>query len=218
MSICYNQTMTYTNHQTKDLHLKVIYLGPKGSGKTRTLRSIFERTARDKAEEQKNSQFLPHTQYFDFLPMSLGMVQGYHLKVHLFTLPSALIYPRACEIALQGVDGFIFVAHSSFSQALANQQSFLESQNLFLQQGYQINEMPSAFQYNWQDCEDALPKETLRKLFPIVPYEEHTTVATSGTGTLECLQGLIQKMLLKVNAFQGVEMASPGGFEPPSPP
>ena len=52
------------------------------------------------------------TLFFDFLPMKLGKVRGYDIRVQLFTVPGQVRYDSTRKVVLRGVDGIVFVADS----------------------------------------------------------------------------------------------------------
>jgi len=50
------------------------------------------------------------TLFFDFLPFDIGNINGYDLKIQLYTVPGQIRYNSTRRLVLRGVDGIVFVA------------------------------------------------------------------------------------------------------------
>ena len=65
--------MTFINYQSKEINCKIIYFGPARSGKTRSLKYIYEQTKPENRGEMITLQAQDEsTLYFDFIPLFLG--------------------------------------------------------------------------------------------------------------------------------------------------
>ena len=74
--------MTFINYNTKEINCKIVYYGPPLSGKTRNLKSIYERTPKENRGEMiALSHEDERTCYFDFLPLFLGKIRGYTTRL-----------------------------------------------------------------------------------------------------------------------------------------
>src|SRR5689334_9361348 len=105
--------MAFTNFDTKEINCKIIYFGSRGAGKTENMRSILANTSMEvKSGLLELDEGSGPTRFFDFLPISLGHVKDFHLKLHLFTLPANPLYESVSSVILKGVDGFVYIADS----------------------------------------------------------------------------------------------------------
>lgn len=187
--------MAFTNYESKEIHCKVIYFGPPGSGKTANLRSIFSATSTEvqsgllELQEDSGS-----TSYFDFLPLSLGRVRDFHLKLHLFTLPMNSLYHTVPSVILKGIDGFVFVADSRLESLADNADYLQRCRKILLDEGVNIADLPRVIQYNKRDVAGAVPLDILRQELNPAGAPDFEAVASKGQGVIETLEGLAKLM------------------------
>ncbi len=185
--------MSFINYAAKEINCKVIYYGPGLSGKTTNVQYIYEQTQGDnKGKLVSLSTENERTLFFDFLPLSIGDVDGYKTRFHLYTIPGQTFYEVSRQFILKGVDGVVFVADSQSDRADANIESFESLERALDKQGYDILKMPLVFQYNKRDTGSKLSVTELEaSLNPMQrPYFE--AVASKGEGVMETLQEISQ--------------------------
>ena len=191
--------MAFTNFDTKEINCKVIYFGPRSAGKTENLRAVFKSTANElRSGLLELDEADGPTKFFDFLPISLGHIREFHLKLHLFTLPSNPLYQSVASVILKGVDGFVFVADSRVEAMADNVDGLKAAQRLLMAEGYNVTDMPRVIQYNKRDLSDILPIEVLRQELNPGQLPDHKAIASQGIGTMETLQSMAQLVLKKV--------------------
>ena len=188
--------MVLFNYSTKELTAKVVYYGPGLCGKTTNLNHIFARTRQE--ARGKMIQLATETErtlFFDFLPIDLGSVQGYKVRMHLYTVPGQVFYDASRKLVVRGADGVIFVADSQPGRREANIESL---ENLILnmeQNGLSIETVPYAVQYNKRDVPDALPVEELRGDLNPGGVPDYEASAVQGLGVFETLKGISRMVL-----------------------
>jgi len=191
--------MAFTNFDTKEINCKIIYFGPRGAGKTENLRSIYKNTAKEarsgliELEESRAG-----TKFFDFLPVSMGHVKDFHLKLHLFTLPTNPLYESVNSVILKGVDGIVFVADSRVELMAENIQGLAETRRLLADQGYNFSDLPRVIQYNKRDLQDLVPLDVLRHELNPSNLPDQKAVARDSMGTMETLQAMSKLVLKKI--------------------
>src|SRR5258705_8922292 len=147
--------MSLINHRAREIHVKIVYYGPRLGGKTTNVRLLHERLPAERrgrlvtiATEQERTLF------FDFMPVDLGPVNGFVTRFHLYTVPGQIYYRRSRRAVLQGVDGIVFVADSQPDREGDNAESVADLYSLLEQIGIgpqQIARLPRVFQYNKRD-------------------------------------------------------------------
>ncbi len=190
--------MPHLDLNSKQLVFKIVYFGPGMSGKTTNLlfihKKIFDKYKGDMiildTEEER-------TLFFDFFPVSLGSVQGFALKIHLYTIPGQVYYEASRRIILEGADGVVFVADSKVDRLDDNVDMYkrmIENLDSF---GVDLDSFPIVLQYNKRDFDEIIP---LGKIEEILELQEDLlvteSVATSGAGVMKTLQ-LISKEVIR---------------------
>lgn len=188
--------MSFLNPRQKELNCKIAYYGPVAAGKTTTLRHIYEKTAPGRRGEILTlSKDGDRTLFFDFLPLSLGKVQDYTVRFHLYTVPGQVIYDSARTIILKGMDAVIFVVDSQIERLEENLESWKNLQKSLKSNDIDFRSVPIAIQYNKRDLKNLMPVEELKGLFNNRDLPEFETVATQGKQVMECFQTIAKQVL-----------------------
>lgn len=179
--------MAYANFETREIHCKVLYVGAKGAGKTENLKSIFQksqiRLTREAIafEDRANAPF-------EFMPLSIGQLKDFHVKLHIYTMPDHNLYPTFNMVITRGIDGIVFVVDSAMAALQDNIDAWAKLKDTLAHEGYNFAAIPRVLQYNKRDCHDALTVEALRNEFNPVGLLDIEAVATEHLGTLETVQ------------------------------
>ena len=157
--------MANINFKDKMIDCKIVYYGPGRSGKTTNLNYIFRKYRKNTLGEMVSINTKgDRTLFFDFLPLGLGKIKGFEVKVQLYTVPGQAKYSSTRKMVLKGVDGIVFVADSLKVRHKENLWSLKDLRDNLAAQNKKITKMPLVFQYNKQD----LPERGL----PIIPVKE----------------------------------------------
>ncbi len=146
--------MAFINTRKKEVQAKIVYYGPGRGGKTTNLEYIYdkfrERIGADMVTIKTNQD---RTLFFDFFPFDIGKINGYNIKIQLYTVPGQVKYNATRKLVLRGVDGIVFVADSLAVRAKKNIDSL---KNLYENlKTYQVSifKIPLVMQYNKVDLE-----------------------------------------------------------------
>src|SRR5262249_7920469 len=138
--------------------------GPGLCGKTTNVRYIYERT-----NENHRGKLISldtetdRTLFFDFLPLDLGTVNGFKMRLSLYTVPGQIFYQASRRLILKGIDGVVFVADSQVARVEANIESMADLRENLVDHGMSLERMPFVIQYNKRDLPDLAPVEELRE-------------------------------------------------------
>jgi len=216
--------MALINHRAKEIHFKIVYYGPGQGGKTTNLRVLHERLpAARRGNLLSISTDNERTLFFDFLPVELGLVNGFITRFHLYTVPGQVYYRLSRRAVLQGVDGLVFVADSHPAREAANRDS-LDDLNAHLSgldlTPQQLARIPRVFQYNKRDLASAAPVEHLRAMLNPEGVPDLEAIASEGKGVAETLRiackGVLSRLaggVLDVAPAAPREAASPVAHE-----
>ncbi len=156
--------MPLVNHSQQELHLKVVYYGAGLGGKTTNLEFIHR-----KSDPKRRGKLISlmteseRTLFFDLLPVDLGKLRGYTVRLHLCTVPGQIAHDATRQLVLRHVDGVVFVVDSQRGRMEQNVASIINlAENLRLQ-GADPDRVPLVVQYNKRDLANALPVDELAR-------------------------------------------------------
>jgi len=153
--------MANLNFKSKEMECKIVFYGPGRGGKTTNLEYIFKTYQKQTTGEMVSINTKgDRTLFFDFLPLKLGKIRGYNVRVQLYTVPGQVRYNSTRKVVLRGVDGLVFVADSLLLRREHNIMSLNDLQENLKSYGLKISEIPLVMQYNKRDLE----KEGIRLL------------------------------------------------------
>lgn len=186
--------MAFTNLETKEINCKVLYLGPKSSGKTSNFASIFQHSQ----DKLSNNRFMLEQEsdpFFEFLPISLGYLKDFHVKLHLYTLPRESMYETVNSVLLKGLDGFVYVFDSRLQAMQENLRHWMATKDFLASEGFNMLTLPRVLQYNKRDHPEAVAIEVLRHELNPGGASDIEASASQSLGTLETVQLISQKIL-----------------------
>ncbi len=160
--------MALINPKKKEVQVKLVYYGPGRGGKTSNLEYIYNKFQdRIKSKLTTVKTYGDRTLFFDFLPLDIGTVMGYNIKMQLYTVPGQVKYKATRRLVLRGVDGLVFVADSMVLRRKMNAVSLKDLQENLATFDKNIFKIPLVIQFNKRDLADSgirlLPIDTMEK-------------------------------------------------------
>jgi mutual gliding-motility protein MglA len=144
--------MAFINQKKKEVQVKIVYYGPGRGGKTTNLEYIYMKfNHRIKTEMLTIKTQGDRTLFFDFLPFNIGKINGYDIKIQLYTVPGQVKYNATRALVLRGVDGIVFVADAMVvrkDKNISALENLMENLILFKKDIFRI---PLVMQYNKMD-------------------------------------------------------------------
>ncbi len=189
--------MALINPKKREVQVKLVYYGPGRGGKTSNLQYIYNKYQNQiQGELTSVETHGDRTLFFDFLPLDIGKVKGYNIKMQFYTVPGQVKYKATRKLVLKGVDGVVFVADSMVLRQKLNIVSLKDLQENLSTLDKNIFNIPLVIQYNKRDLGEQgiklLPIETLEKNLNRqlkVPYFEASAV--SGLNVVETMKKAI---------------------------
>ncbi len=146
--------MAIISFRSNEIHCKIVYYGPGRGGKTTNLVTIHKAlTSQVRGELLSIDTAGDRTLFFDFLPMDLGSIGKFRIKISLYTVPGQVRYNDTRKLVLKGVDGIVFVADSLEARRASNLESLENLEDNLGEQGKSINGVPLVIQYNKRDLD-----------------------------------------------------------------
>jgi signal recognition particle receptor subunit beta len=202
--------MSTVNVMAREVSAKVVFYGPGLSGKTTSLKRIYESV---KPSLRGELMSLPteadRTLFFDFLPVRVERVGDYALRLALYTVPGQVFYNATRKLVLQGADGVIFVADSNPAAEDANRESMANLEENLAEQGIRLDGFPLVIQYNKRDLPQAVSLERMRAQVNARAVPDFETCATSGVGVLDAMKEMIRLVIKDLRARKVVPTPRP---------
>jgi len=199
--------MAFVNYNNKEITVKIVYYGPALSGKTTCLKEVF-----NSKEFKKKGKLITldtdgdRTLFFDFLPIEIGNLGNYSIKIQLYTVPGQVAYNTTRKLVLQGADGVVFVADSQNEMRKQNIQSFENLKENLKENNISYDEVPLIFQYNKRDLHEILSLDQLNSDLNSENKPFFPTIAIAGENIHEALHAIMKMVIIylknKLTIFQ----------------
>jgi len=184
--------MAFVNLKKKEIQVKIVYCGPGRSGKTSNLEYIYSKFAkRINTEMVTVKTHGDRTLFFDFLPFDIGNINGYDIKIQLYTVPGQIRYNSTRRLVLRGVDGIVFVADAMSVRRKKNIVALKGLQEDLAVYKKKLSKIPLVIQFNKMDLkEHGIPLLPIGKLerdlnsklkmptFPASAMQGHNVIET----------------------------------------
>jgi signal recognition particle receptor subunit beta len=196
--------MAFVNLKNKEIQVKIVYYGPGRGGKTTNLEYVYK-----KFRKRINTEMVTvktrgdRTLFFDFLPFDIGVINGYDVKIQLYTVPGQVKYNATRRLVLRGVDGIVFVADA---MAIRREKNILSLKNLqenLANYKKSIFKIPCVLQYNKLDLlEQGIPllsTDILEKdLNSQLQRPSFSASALKGTNVVATLKKIISMTVVSI--------------------
>jgi len=178
------------DYLARTIQLKICYYGPALSGKTTSLKVLFNHFGK-KEQVLSIESSINRTLFFDYGTI-LFENQNWLLKIHIYSTTGQDFYMITRPITLQAIDGIIFIADSQRSAYYRNLTSWNELCNYYEER---ILTLPKVIAFNKQDKPEKFsPIEFLDNLnyFKHKNIVHRKTIALNGEGVLDCFEEIIR--------------------------
>lgn len=198
--------MVQFRNQEKEILFKIVYYGPALGGKTTNLETLHKITDPEgKATLTSLKTAEDRTLFFDLLPFDLGEIQGYRIRIQVYTVPGQVHYNTTRKIVLAGADAIIFVADSQVEKLNENRVSFENMKANLLANKMKFEGMPLVIQCNKTDLKNIASKSEILEKIGLSDEKADVVLASAinGTGVVETFRKAVSKSLVEfANKFK----------------
>ncbi|HLU38541.1 MAG TPA: ADP-ribosylation factor-like protein, partial [Planctomycetota bacterium] len=179
--------MGFINFAEKTITAKLVYYGVGMGGKTTSLQAVHGfMVARNEAQLLSIKTEGDATLLFDFMPIDLGQVDKFKIRIQGYTVPGQPKYKLMRKYVLSNADCVVLVIDSERSRLEENLQSLQSLKENLRANGLDPNTIPIVLQYNKRDLADILSEAELDKHFKFRPdIAAFPSVAREGQGVFE---------------------------------
>jgi mutual gliding-motility protein MglA len=191
--------LAFINYSNGEVNCKLVYCGPGLSGKTTNILQVY-RSVRPESRGRLVSLYteMERTLYFDFLPIDLGLVARFRIRLHLYSVPGQVFYAATRRLVFRGVDGIVFVADSQIERMDANYESLRDLRMTAAHYGLDIETIPYALQLNKRDLENIHDVQFLTDELRLAGEPVYQAIAAENEGVRETLKDVTRQLLLKL--------------------
>jgi len=196
--------MALIDFRANEIHAKIVYYGPGRGGKTTNLLTIHKFLGgHARGELLSINTRGDRTLLFDFLPMDLGAIGKFRIKISVYTVPGQVRYNDTRKLVLQGVDGIAFVADSLQVRRAGNVESLRNLDDNLREQGKSVTAIPLVLQYNKRDLSDGTVEilslgELANDLNPEGKFEAFPASALTGPGVKETFKRICMLTVMNI--------------------
>ncbi len=192
--------MASISYASREISVKIVYYGPGLSGKTTNLQVIYKNVIPDfRSNLVSIATENERTLFFDFLPLDLGNIKGFKIKLQLYTVPGQVYYNATRKLVLRGVDGLVFVADSGHDKIEDNIASLNNLEENLIMYKYKIENIPMVIQYNKRDLPNALSIEEMQQYINRYNHPWKEAVASTGIGVFDTLKLIGKNVIDDIN-------------------
>ncbi len=197
---------SFVNYTSREINLKILYYAPRDTtAATENLQYVYGKTNPDAKgkliklatqSDSKNDHIGDSMVFFDFLPLNLGEIRGFKVRLHLYAVPVADDYNASRVLLLKGVDGIVFIADAAPTQAKANLARLLELQTNLKELGYDFAKLPIVFQFVGVAAPKATAVADLKIALGIRDQPFFEADPTAGFGVFDTLKAVTKLVLM----------------------
>jgi signal recognition particle receptor subunit beta len=207
-----------TSSREQEVNARIVFWGVAGAGKTTSLRCIHGKLRADHRGELKQlpTRLDPSVHYLE-LPIALGSVQGVRTQLQIVAVPGGSEHAHTRKQLLDQVDGLVLVLDSRGERLAENVACVEELRQSLAAYGRSLDELPVVLQYNKRDLADSFVIEDLHRRLGLRDAAVFETVATNGTGILQCLTTISKRVVRMMRDREPVETPLPPALREPEP-
>ena len=198
--------MGFINVAERTINAKLVYYGVGVGGKTTSLQQVHGILCpRNEVQLVSINTEEDSTLLFDFLPINLGQVGGFKIRIQGFTVPGQPKYRQMRKYVLQGADAVVFVVDSQRSRLQENVESLQSMRDNLRSSPGTSEDVPIVVQYNKRDLGDILTEEELDREFRFrSDIPSFPSVATEGHGVFEAFVEAVSMLVERKVALYGL--------------
>ena len=195
--------MVVYNYSGKEINAKIVYYGPALSGKTTNLEWIYSKIPVEYSGKMVSLRTqADRTIFFDFLPLDLGMIDGFRTRFMLYTVPGQVHYNATRKMVLKGVDGLVFVADSEPGRMQENLESLQNLRDNLQELGMNPDALPLVMQWNKRDLPNCMSVTELETRLNPRGLPSFEACALTGEGVYETLHKASRLIYTKLTGQQ----------------
>jgi signal recognition particle receptor subunit beta len=194
--------MPSLNDLKREVNCKIVYYGPGLSGKTTNLQFIHNQLD---PSIRGNLVSMPtqtdRTLFFDLLPVDLATVNGWNIRLAIYTVPGQVEYNASRQLILKGADAIVFVADSDAARSADNIESRQNLVDNLSTYRMSLSDLPLILQYNKRDLPTAMSMERMEAELNTSNVPSFEAIASEGPGVLATLREVTKVLYARLSSL-----------------
>lgn len=191
--------MATVNFARREILCKVVYYGPGLCGKTTNLQAIHAKVPENvRGNLTSVATKQDRTLFFDLLPLEIGKIKDFTIRLQLYTVPGQVYYNASRKIVLKGVDGVVFVADSQRGKMDENQDSLKNLRDNLRENGANPALIPIVLQFNKRDLSPTYTVEELNQGLNPNNLSYFESIASTGQGVFNTLKKITELVVTDI--------------------
>lgn len=191
--------MALINHAKREINAKIVYYGPEGAGKRKSLQFIYDRIKPSLRGDLKSpSSSGDSLFFFDFSPFENTVFGDYRLRFHVYTLPGKVTNPASWKMTLKGADGLVIVADASPGQSVAAQETISVLRGYLSAYGVGLHDIPCVLQLDKGSNPSHTGADGISATLDLPNMQVFFSDAASGEGVLETFSLLSREIMTRI--------------------
>ena len=203
--------MAFINYASQEVNCKIVYCGPGMSGKTTNILQIYRSLRpefRGKLVSLRTEK--ERTLYFDFLPVELGQIRGFRVRLHVYSVPGQVFHAATRKLVFRGVDGLVFVADSRIDRLDANLESLRDLEENLAAYQLDVRDLPFVLQLNKRDLAEVNDVDSLTELLRVGSEPVYQAIALENEGVRDTLKDVTRQIMFRLErALEPAEGKAP---------
>ena len=183
--------------QAREIAVKIVYVAPgDGQAARDNLEYVYRKT-----DPQARSAMTTvpagdgaSALTFDFAPLDLGELHGFHFRFHLY----ALVTPGKLGTLLADADGVVFVADAGSGEVWTNGIRWAQLATTLRHRARDARGVHLAVQVVHSDANDARPLDEIREMLDVGSRPFFAATPASGPGVFDTLKAVAKASLLEM--------------------
>lgn len=198
--------MAVINHAKREINAKLVFFGPAGSGKASLFSYIHKRVKPSLCGPLKSMPAGGDTlQFFDYLPFEHAILDGYRVRLHLYTLTGPVENPGTWKMTLKGADGLALVVEKGMEQSDLTVQSLRYLRSIVTSHGRDLLKTPCVL---ISTKADQLEQKTVDWGAELATLPRVQSSIMTGEGVLQALTSLSQAVFQRLREEQQLQAAT----------
>lgn len=183
----------------REINVKIVYVSTSAKGALDTVDAISKKTNADaKSEFTVVSTEDGEVKFFDFIPMGLGDVRGFKIRLHLYAASQPMKNAKERETFLKDLDGVVFIASVDVKRSAETVARFRRLQKDLALLGSNWRRVPMTIQIEDSERSIGTTPAAMTEMLELTGQPIIEASASTGVGVFDTLKSVTKQVLVEL--------------------